>query len=137
MAKGSIYDKVEKQYKAFIRAWHAVEEANLVGDVTDKQMADAWANFWEQWFVCRAVDLPKFVSINLALNERGVPMAYVMFDDPVMDFAPPAELKFEDLVANCWSHWRSKAADRDENIEEKLRAAFEKGLARAKKAKFE
>ena len=137
MAKGSIYDKVDKQYKAFVRAWYAVEEANLIGGVSDKQMADAWEKFWGEWFTCRAVELPKFVSLNLALNERGVPTAYIMFDDPVMENVPPAELKLEDLVANCWSYWKSKAADRDENIEAKIRAAFEKGLARAKKAKFE
>lgn len=137
MAKGSIYDKVDKQYKAFIRAWYSVEEANLIGGVSDKQMADAWEQFWGEWFTCRAADLPKFVSLNLALNERGVPMAYIMFDDPVMDSVPTVELKLEDLVANCWSCWQSKAADSDAAIEAKIRAAFEKGLARAKKAKFE
>lgn len=136
MAKHSIHAKVDKQYKAFIKAWYAIERANEKDDVTDDQIRAAWETFWEEWFVCKAVDLPQFVSLNLALNERGVPVAYVAFDDPVMDDRF-AELKFEDLVAKCWSYWRSKAADSDDNIEAKLRSAFEKGLARAKKAKFE
>ena len=137
MAKKDIYAKVEEQYQAFIKAWHRLEDKYERDNITDDQMRDAWGKFWEQWFVCKAEDLPQFVNLNLALNERGVPMAYIMFDDPVMESEQPAEMKFEDLVANCWSYWNSKAADKPENIEAKLRAAFEKGLRRAKKAKFE
>lgn len=136
MAKNSIYERVDKQYRSFVKAWYAVERANAKGDVTDDHMRDAWEKFWEQWFVCKASDLVQFVSLDLALNERGVPVAYVSFDDPVMEDRF-AELKLEDLIANCWSFWRSKAADSDEAIEAKLRAAFERGLKRARKAKFE
>lgn len=136
MAKNSICAKVDKQYKAFIKAWYSVERANLKQGVTDEQMASAWENFWNEWFVCKADDLTQFIRLNLALNERGVPIAYVSFDDPVME-DKFAELKLEDLISQCWSYWRSKATDSDAAIEAKLRAAFEKGLKRARKANFD
>lgn len=136
MAKNSIYAKVEKQYKSFLDAWHAIEDARIKCDTTDEQAVADWEKFWGEWLVCRAADLPQFVSFCLHLNERGIPVAYVSFDDPVADDIFP-EIKLEDLVASCWSGWASKDADSDDAIEAKLRAAFEKGLKRAKKAKFE
>ena len=136
MAKKSIYEKVDQQYRAFVKAWYAVEDANLKQHATDEQMAAAWEKFWGEWFVCKADDLPQFVDLMLALNERGVPVAYISFDDPVMD-DKSAEVRLEDLIANCCCFWLSKAADSDDAIEAKLRTAFEKGLKRARKIKFE
>jgi len=59
---------------------------------------------------------------------------YVSFDDPVMD-DHFAECRLEDLIADCWSSWRSKAAT-DERIEANIRKAVEAGIKKARKRAF-
>lgn len=134
MSKPSIYTLIERQYKAFVRKWYAIEDKHKVGEATDAEIAKDYELFWDEWFVCKAADLPQFTHLNMHVNERGTPIVYVSFDDPVMDDRF-AELKLEDLIANCWNGWRSQAAT-DERIEANLRKAFEAGIKKARKREF-
>jgi hypothetical protein len=136
MAKNSTYAKVEKQYKAFIKAWYALEDANERDDVSDEKMSAAWEEFWGKWIVSSVSDFWGFVSLNMYINEKGVPVVYPMHEDSALDMESSQEIKFEDLVSRCWCGWASSRAN-DAEIEARLRKAFEAGIKKAKKAKFE
>ena len=136
MATKSIYAQVDRQYKAFIKAWYALEDSNLQGDKSPADMKEAWAKFWDRWVVCSAKDFWRFVSLHMCINHKGVPVVYAMHDDHVLEGFEYREIKFEDLVANCWNLWKSDTAT-DADIEAKLRQAFEAGLRKAKKAHFD
>jgi hypothetical protein len=136
MAKDSRQAKVDKQYKAFIKAWYALEDANEKDDVSDKQAAAAWEAFWNKWVVSSVSDFWGFVSLHMHINSKGVPVVYPMHDDFALDLQDSQEIKFEDLVSRCWSMWEC-SKDTDAEIEARLRKAFEAGLKKAKKAHFD
>ena len=117
------FDRVQKQYTDFL------------AELEETHSAEQWEKFWDRWVVCKVKDYWKFVEPHMYLNKSGKPVVWLMHDDLALEAQDSREFPFEDLVAGCWSLWASKKAS-EEEIEKRLRRAFEAGLKKAKQTQL-